>query len=165
MSGTPVDFFGDPGRVWTIPPEDVCRQAMASLRGYVYQLHASAAAWVKLGIDDKLYIEVAEDYTEILRAPDAIDDVLRATQVKDTRESGSLTLNSPDVLNAIEALYRLRISNPGRQVQLVFLTTSDMGQERKNPLPSGIAGLACWKAAAAGENVDDVRVALQGNRI
>jgi hypothetical protein len=80
VSGTPVDFFGDPGRIWTIPPEDVCRQATALLRGNVYQLHASAAAWVDLGADDQLYIEVAEDYAEVLREPGAVNDVRRATQ-------------------------------------------------------------------------------------
>lgn len=160
VSGTPIDFFGDPGRIWTIPPEDVCRQATASLRGYVYQLHASAAAWVDLGTDDQLYLEVAEDYAEVLREPCAVDDVLRATQVKDTRETGSVTLNSPDVLDAIEALYRLRVSNPGRQVRLVFLTTSEIGRERRDALPSGVAGLAAWNAAASGESIDEIRAAL-----
>lgn len=160
MAGTPVDVFGNPGRIWTVPPEDVCRQASASLRGYVYQLHASAAAWVGLGADDQLYLEVAEDDTELLREPGAVDDVLRATQVKDTRESGSVTLNSPDVLQAIESLYRLRASNPGRRARLVFLTTSGVGRERRDALPSGVAGLTAWNAAAGGGSVDEIRAAL-----
>lgn len=160
MSGIRVDLFGDPSRVWTVPPEDVSRQATASLRGYAYQLHASAAAWVKLGIDDQLYLEVAEDYAELLRQPEAIDHVLQATQVKDTRESGSVTLNSPDVLDAIEALYRLRVSNPGRPARLVFLTTSNIGRERRDALPSGVAGLSAWNASASGGSVEEIRGAL-----
>lgn len=160
MPGTPVSFFGDVGLIWTVPPEDVSRQATASLRGYVYQLHASAAAWVGLGTADQLYLEVAEDYAELLREPGAVDDVLRATQVKDTRESGSVTLNSPDVLQAVESLHRLRSGNPGRQARLVFLTTSNIGRERRDPLPSGVAGLSAWEAAASGGSVDEIRSAL-----
>jgi len=150
----------DPSRIWSVPPEDVSRQATAALRGYVYQLHASAAAWLALGPDDEIYLEVAEDYTELLRKPGAVDDVLRATQVKDTRESGAVTLNSPDVLAAIEALHRLRVCNPGREAKLVFLTTSCIGQERKDALPSGVAGLTAWEAAASGGDVEELRVAL-----
>lgn len=160
MSTTPVSVFGDPSQVWSVPPEDVIRQATASLRGYVYQLHASAAAWLELGADDELYLEVAEDFAELLREPGRMDDVLRATQVKDTRESGAVTLNSPDVLAAIESLHRLRACNPGREVRLVFLTTSRIGQERKDALPSGVSGLTAWEAAASGGDVGELRRAL-----
>ncbi|NNB33690.1 hypothetical protein [Pseudomonas fragi] len=121
MSITPISAFGNPSQVWSVPPEDLIRQATASLRGYVYQLHASAAAWLELRVDDDLYLEVAEDFTELLREPGRMDAVLRATQVKDTRESGAVTLNSPDILAAIESLHRLRACNPGREVRFVFL--------------------------------------------
>jgi len=160
MSAAPVSIFGDPSRSWAVPADDVGRQATAPLRGYVYQLHASAAAWLDLGIDNQLYLEVAEDYAELLRQPGAIDEVLKGTQVKDTRESGAVTLNSPDVLAAIETLHRLRVANPGRETRLVFLTTSTIGRERKDALPSGEAGLTAWQAAASGGNVEELRAAL-----
>lgn len=160
MSTTPISVFGAPSQVWSVPPEDLIRQANASLRGYVYQLHASAAAWLALSVDDELHLEVAEDFAELLREPGRMDDVLRATQVKDTRESGAVTLNSPDVLAAIESLHRLRACNPGREVRFVFLTTSRIGQERKNALPSGVAGLTAWEAAASGADVEELRTAL-----
>ncbi|SER21300.1 MULTISPECIES: hypothetical protein [Pseudomonas] len=159
MSTTPISVFGDPSQLWSIPPEDVMRQATASLRGYVYQLHASATAWLELREDDELYLEVAEDFTELLREPGK-EDVLRATQVKDTRESGAVTLNSPDVLAAIESLHRLRACNRGREVRFVFLTTSRIGKERKDALPSGVAGLTAWEAAASGGDVRELRAAL-----
>lgn len=160
MSTTPISVFGDPSHVWSVPPEDLIRQATASLRGYVYQLHASAAAWLELRVNDELYLEVAEDFTELLREPGRMDDVLRATQVKDTRDSGAVTLNSPDVLAAIESLHRLRACNPGREVRFVFLTTSHIGQERKDALPSRVAGLTAWEAAASGGDVEEIRTAL-----
>ncbi len=160
MSNIPISIFGDPARIWTVPAEDVSRQATASLRGYVYQLHASASAWIGLGPKDQLYLEVAEDYAELLRDPHAVDEVLKTTQVKDTRESGNVTLNSSDVLSAIESLYRLKKSNPGREIRFVFLTTSSIGQERTNALPSGLAGLIAWERATSGDGVEDVRAAL-----
>ncbi len=160
MSNTPISVFGAPSQVWSVPPADLIRQANASLRGYVYQLHASAAAWLELSEEDELYLEVAEDFAELLREPGRIDDVLRATQVKDTRESGTVTLNSSDVLAAIESLHRLRACNLGREVRFVFLTTSHIGHERKNALPSGVAGLTAWEAAASGADVEELRTAL-----
>lgn len=160
MSDAKVKTFGEPERPWTLAEEDVSRQAVASLRGYVYQLHQSAAAWINLGPDDVLYLEVAEDFAELLREPNQLDDILKATQVKDTRDSGSVTLNSEDVIAAIESLFRLRTSNHGREVQLTFLTTSEIGQERKLQLPSGTAGLVGWRTAAQGGDVEEIRSAL-----
>ncbi len=146
--------------LWTVPEEDIARQAIAPLRGYVYQLHRSAAAWISLKSEDLLHLEVAEDYSEILREPGRLDEILEATQVKDTRESGAVNLNSADVIAAIESLFRLQASNVGREVRLNFLTTSEIGKERKNPLPSGEAGLVAWKMAASGGNVAEIRGAL-----
>lgn len=155
-----IATFGGSARAWAVPEADLDRQAIAPLRGYAYQIHQCAAAWIRLGPDDALFLEVAEDFAELLQMPDRIDQILRATQVKDTRESGAVTLNSADVLKAIDALWRLRTSNSGRSVRLTFLTTSKIGQERKMPLASGVAGLAAWQAAAQGGDVAEIRAAL-----
>lgn len=160
MSRTSVTTFGEPGQLWTVPDEDVARQATASLRGYVYQLHQSAAAWISLGPDDALYLEIAEDFAALLRDPGRLDQILHATQVKETRESGAVTLNSDDVIDSIKALFRLRMSNQGRDVRLTFLSTSETGRERKMPLPSGVAGLVAWREAARGGDVAEIRAAL-----
>ena len=69
---------------------------MASLRGYAYQLYASALAWIDLRSGEKLYLEVAEDYAV------AAQDGLRAVQVKDTG-STSVTTNSEGVQEALDA--------------------------------------------------------------
>ncbi len=57
---------------------DTGRQAVESLRGYIYQIYASALAWVSLQDDALLHLEVAEDYSV------AVDDLLNARQVKAT---------------------------------------------------------------------------------
>jgi hypothetical protein len=155
-----VRTFEGAGQTWTVPEADVARQAIASLRGYAYQLHQSAAAWINLNEGDLLHLEVAEDYSQILRETGKFDEILEATQVKDTRESGAVNLNSADLLGSIESLFRLQLSNPGREVRLTFLTTSEIGKERKNPLPSGTAGINAWQAAAAGGDVTEIRAAL-----
>lgn len=160
MSDSKIQGFGDPDRPWTLPEVDLARQAIGPLRGYVYQLHQSAAAWIELQEGDLLHLEVAEDFSEILRDPSKLEAVLQATQVKDTRELGSVTLNSADVIDAIKALFRLRMENPGREVCFRFLTTSEIGKERKNPLPSGTRGLDAWRDAAAGGAIAELRLAL-----
>lgn len=155
-----IDSFGSQERPWRIPEDDLARQAIPSLRGYIYQLHLSAASWIHLKKDDLLHLEVAEDFSRIIRKPDSIDEILAATQVKDTRESGAVTLNSSDVLVAIESLFRLQEENKGRDVFLTFLTTSEIGIERVRRLRSGNAGLVAWQKAAEGEDVSEIRNAL-----
>lgn len=160
MPGGEITTFGNAGREWHLPPDEAERQAIASLRGYAYQLHQSAAAWINLPDDGQLYLEIAEDYAQIVHAPERMNEVLQATQVKDTRYSGAVTLNSADVQSAIQHLFALQEANPARTVRLTFLTTSPIGKERKAPLRSGTAGLSAWHQAAAGGDVTELRQAL-----
>jgi len=160
MTGDKIRRLDSTRANWRIPDDDLSRQAVSAIRGYVYQLHQTAAAWINLTGRDRLYLEVAEDFAAIVTAPHTLDEVLEATQVKDTRESGAVTLNSPDVLRAIESLYRLQLRNRGRTVRVTFLTTSRIGKERKNPLPSGRPGLEAWRAAAQGGDTAELQAAL-----
>ena len=70
--------YGAGPRLSDQPLGDPSREAVASLRGYAYQLYASALAWLDLGIEEELHLEVAEDYAI------AASDALKAVQVKDT---------------------------------------------------------------------------------
>jgi hypothetical protein len=156
-----ADLFGSGPAAWNLPPNEAARQAIAPLRGYAYQLHRSLGAWIALGPGEPLFLEVAEDYARIAVEPSTLNAVLTATQVKDTRESGAVTLNSPDVLDAIYRLWALRSANPGRQVRLTFLTTSPIGRERKGVrADEGMAGLDAWRRAARGGSVEALRAAL-----
>lgn len=151
--------FGSYGQLWTVPEVDRARQATESLRGYVYQLHQSASAWIKLQEGELLILEAAEDYAIILKDPAGLEEILSATQVKN-RENRSVTLNSPDVIEAIKSLFRLQEDNPGRFIKFVFLTTSPIGTEHRNPLPSKKPGLETWNEAAQGGDVSEIRSAL-----
>lgn len=75
------------------PSGDPCAQAIASLRGYAYQLYTSGLAWLDVGPNQALWLEVAQDYAV------AAEEALRVVQVKDT--SASVTINSEAVCDAL----------------------------------------------------------------
>jgi hypothetical protein len=56
------------------PKGDPAAQAIASLRGYAYQLYASGLAWMSLSDGEELFLEVAQDYATAVR------DALAAVQ-------------------------------------------------------------------------------------
>ncbi len=138
-----------------IPPQgDPTRQALASLGGYAWQLYASSLAWLRLPPEAKLYLEVAEDYAQVLR------DSLQAVQAKNT--AASITINSPDVLTAIDSYIDLARRNPPYQVSLLFLTTARIGRELRTEdrIDNGPV-LAYWPLAAQGAEVAPLRAILQ----
>lgn len=132
------------------------RQAVASLRGYAYQLYASALAWIGLGNSEQLFLEVAEDYAVLSQG------ALDAVQVRDNARSGALTLRSAGVAQTLESFIDLRRRNPDQQVTLRYLTTAGVAAERAiEDRPAGIAGLTYWRRAAAGADVAPLRDVLQ----
>lgn len=134
---------------------DPRRQAIASLRGYAYQIYASALAWVGLQSGEELHLEVAEDYATL------VGNVLTGVQVKDTAGSSKLTINNQDVLDALDGFVDLVERNPGQQVHLRYLTTSEIGMERdSNDRADGEAVLLYWRKAAAATDVSPLRSAL-----
>jgi|GEM_PF-2338474 len=124
----------------SIPDKEVGRQAVESMRGYTYQLYASAQAWLSLSKDQTLLIEVAEDYAI------AAVNALKAVQVKNTK--GSVTLRTPSVIAAINCLWRFQKANPKLDVQSIYLTTSQIGREQKARFPGDVPGLSFWHEAA-----------------
>src|SRR5712691_13246203 len=101
---------------------DKRRQATAPIRGYVYQAYQSVLAWMRLGKDEVLFLEGAEDF-DVHSA-----DGVTATQVKDTAGSGTLTLRSG--IAAINNFWRHKQKNPDTAVRLRFLTTASPGHEQ-----------------------------------
>lgn len=135
---------------------DPRRQAVASLRGYAYQLYATSLAWVGLNAGEQLYLEVAEDYAVLSQG------ALRAVQVRDTAGSEALTLRSASVAKTIESFVDLRRRNPGKPVTIRYLTTSYVSVERAvSDRPEGVAGLTYWRQAAAGADVAPLRAILE----
>ncbi|MBV7518970.1 tetratricopeptide repeat protein [Ensifer sp. ENS12] len=135
-------IFGDP-----------TRRAVESLRGYAYQLYASAIAWMTLAQDGFLHLEVAEDFATL------VGKRLDAVQVKAT--ATSITLNSKPVLDTIDSFFDLKARNPQRVVSVEYLTTAVIGREAAaEDLVLGEAGLIYWQRAAEGADIAPLRARL-----
>lgn len=108
----------------TDPVGDPSRQAVSALRGFAYQIYASALAWLSLGEGEILYLEVAEDYAVVAK------NSLAGVQARDTAGSGAITIRNDGVIQTIDSLVDLTLRNPGRRVTIRYLTTSPIGRER-----------------------------------
>lgn len=143
-----------------IPQADTARQAVDSLRGYAYQITAAALAWLDISERARIFLEVAEDYATMAGG------VLNAVQVKDTRASTSVTLNTESVRDAIANFVDLTFANPKVDVRLEYFTTSEIGKEKStsNPLPQNEPGLIYWRAAAKAGDVSPLRQLLESEK-
>ena len=140
---------GPPGQLSGI---DSARQAVASLQGYVYQLLTTALAWVDIDERSKIYLEVAEDYLTVA------DQASRAVQVKYSGKPSSVTLNSIGVRNAIANFVHLIQHNPDHHLELYYLTTSEIGLERKvSHRINGQPALVYWQDVLAGKKIEPLR--------
>lgn len=127
---------------------DSKRQANSSIRGYVYQAYQSISAWVRLGPDEVLYLEGAEDFDV------HSESHVTATQVKDTRASGTVTLRSGDVVDAINHYWEHQENNPSQRVRFRFLTTAYPGKEKGAPFEDQVTGIEYWSLCARDETRD-----------
>jgi len=126
---------------------DPKREATASIRGYVYQVYQSIFAWMHLDERQALYLERAEDFDVHEAQKETV------TQVKDTVASGSVTLRSQDVLEAINNFWRHKRLNPDKTITLRFLTTALPGQEKGVYFGDVGKGLEYWASVARDEQI------------
>ena len=153
------DIFSPGSSSQLVPQGDPARQAVASLRGYAYQVLATALAWLDIDEHSQIYLEVAEDYAIVAK------DAILGVQVKDTERSGSVTLNSASVRDAITNFVDALERNPDISVDLRFFTTSDIGTEQAiADRPGNMAGLLYWKRSAGGANICPLRKILESDK-
>jgi hypothetical protein len=152
------DLFAS-GTDGLIPQGDAARQAIDALRGYAYQVTVAALAWLDLETTSRIFLEVAEDYAVVANG------AIGAVQVKDTHASGSVTLNTESVRDAISNFVRLTACNSGADVHLRYFTTSDIGTEKAlQDRPGGVSGLVYWRSVAKGANVKPLREVLDSDK-
>ena len=120
---------------------DRTREATPSIRGYVYQAYQTVLAWLNLTEQEALYLERGEDFDIEL------GDEVALVQVKNLT-AGSVTLRSPDVLEAIKNYWLHAERNEDRSVYLRFLTTALAGIERGSPFGHDIKGIEYWNNVA-----------------
>jgi hypothetical protein len=102
---------------------DPSRQASASLAGYIFQVWHSLLQWITLQESEALELEGNEDIDR-LRGADAT-----TIQAKHLDPGRSLTLRSPDVVEAIGNYLAARSRNPGIRLHFRFLSTANAGSE------------------------------------
>jgi hypothetical protein len=135
-------------------PDNAARQAVNALAGYAYQLYQTLFAWIALRPGEALFVEVAEDYAV------ATSTTLEAAQVRAT--SGSITLRTPYVSEALNTYWAIKLKNPLQQVTYRYLTTSRIGKEQGLTFPDESPGLEYWRVAAKpGSDVEPIRAALK----
>ena len=140
------------------PLGDPSREAIASLRGYVYQIYQSALAWTELENDESLYLEVAEDFAIVAKG------ALEAVQVKETAKP--VTINSEDIIATIDSFVELREKNPSLKVTLRHLTTSAIGKEKNCEHRIGDAAtLHAWRNLAKAGDLSDLRRVLDKSKL
>ena len=120
----------------------------------------TAVAWLDVPENGRLYLEVSEDYAIL------VEQVLSTVQVKDTKKSGSITLNSENARRAISSFVDLVIHNPNVSISFHFMTTSELGREKRLvDRPGGLAGLEYWRRVAAGRaNIAPLRTILESRK-
>lgn len=141
-----------------IPKGDKAREAIDSLRGYVYQIYQSALAWIELEPEEFLFLEVAEDYAVVAT------DALNAVQVKDTGHN--VTINTEDIIASIDSFVDLRQKNPELQVRLRHLTTSKIGKEKsKEDRIGNTPTLEAWRTLAKAGDLAPLRKILNSSKL
>lgn len=136
---------------------DPRRQAADTIRGYEYQIWQSVSRWVTLKPDEELYLEKAEDFDVVG------EGVAETTQVKDTSRSGSITLNSASVVEAISNFWAHQQKNPNYRILFRLLTTSPRGMEKASPF-DGLKGLDYWdRCKGLSTDLRPLRDYLAGN--
>lgn len=118
---------------------DSKRQAIPPLKGYSYQIWQSVFRWLELKENQQLFLEGAEDID--LLGPNEAETV----QVKETAESGAITLRSKDVIESMNHFWEHRLNNPQLSITFRFLTTSERGFEQGNPF-GNTRGLDLWNS-------------------
>ena len=141
MTQSPADVVSLPSEP-EVPqelPADASRQAVASIRGIVYQLWWSIDAWLRLKTPDEvIYLEGAEDFDKA----SALEAV--AQQVKS--EVDGISLNNQRALKALENFWTLRCREVARTVEFHYISTAPSVVERDAAF-GGIAGMEAWSVA------------------
>lgn len=146
-----------------MPPEKLpignpAREAIDSLRGYVYQIYQSALAWTEIKSDELLILEVAEDYAVIA------ENALQVVQVKET--SNRVTINSNEIVTSINSFVELQESNPSQRVFLRHLTTAEIAKEKSSDFRiDGNPTLISWRNLSKSGDLSKLRGILAKSKL
>ena len=117
---------------------DPARQAVSTIRAYIYQVWQSVDAWLQLSDDDVIFLEGAEDFDKVGA------DGATTTQIKN--EAASISLNNQRAHEALENFWALSEREPNRRVDFHYIATADAATERDGDF-GAICGIEVWRIA------------------
>lgn len=143
------------------------RDASAAVRGYLYQAERTVLAWLGLDEQTVLYCECGEDIDYVQLLPDAKSArplVLRLIEQVKLRQTTSVTLRSPEAVEALGNFLAVREANPELRILFRFFTNAQAGKEAGIAFPGGAGGINAWEQVRRGQNPRAVNDLAEGLR-
>ncbi len=134
---------------------DPKRQAVPSQAGLVYQAWWSIDAWLKVGSEEVVYLECAEDFDVVKNENGVVG------QVRNTIEP--ISLGNQKAIEAVENFWTLT-TKESRAVQYHYITTSGVAKERGNHF-AGESGISAWRAAQTNKNIAGMVAAYVASKL
>lgn len=130
------------------------RDASSTIRGFVYQVDVTIDRWLALQPGQTLDLECGEDIDLVSRILTSRGEKQKRLleQVK-RHQTLSMTLRTPEVLEAIAHFCAHRANNPDPAIELIFRFTTNtrIGRERPSPLSVKIPAIIAWQRVCSGE--------------
>jgi hypothetical protein len=130
------------------------RDASATIRGFCYQIELTIRRWLELAPDDVLELECGEDIDIVQRAfaqigisNDPPERLLEQVKLR----SSSVSLRSPEILQALFNFYCHIKNNPTVPLRFRYLSNSQAALERDRAKGQTEPGLHIWNAIAKDE--------------
>lgn len=126
------------------------RDAWGAIRGYVYQVDLTIDRWLNLRPGEVLELERGEDI-------DTIQEAVRRQNGEHTRlleqikvRESSLTLRSPQAIEALATFYEHLHTNPGLDLSFRYVTTAGVSLEHNSPSVDGTPLITLWNQLRSG---------------
>jgi hypothetical protein len=132
------------------------RDAWSTIAGFVLQVDFTILRWLNLEKGEVLELECGEDIDTIQEqlSTAEIDEARLMEQIK--RKSGTLTLRTPEALEAMVNFCEARKSNPRTRLSFRFVTTTTAGTEQGWKRDTN--GIETWERIRRGDFSEQDRV-------
>jgi hypothetical protein len=132
------------------------RDAHATIAGFFYQANITLLRWMALQPGQYLELEAGEDIDTVeSTSSDPGSAERRLLEQLKVRSTKSVTLRSPEALEALSNFCEHRASNPDSELQFRYLTTATAGVEQGWTLPEG--GIETWMELRRGGYDEELR--------
>jgi hypothetical protein len=133
------------------------RDPYATFAGYVFQVNVTILRWLELGPEARLELEAAEDIDTVQSSSGGGEEEAARLVEQLKQVSRSITLRTPDALEAIANFCELRRLNPGANLSFRFLTTASVGREQ-TPWEDKFPAITVWQKLRNSQYSDADRI-------